>query len=170
MNNQGDRYIYGKLAKPIAGVPNHFCRCDGSIWYRAKRRPSTGKFLKRKTFKSNAGYATLGIGYGDNRKTRTLHILMLESWIGPKESKDYEAAHYDGNKKNNAIDNLRWAKKGTFSDAVNAPSNSFFELTNRADAWFHQKDREGKVQKLDKPVKLEKEPVSPTTVLRSVYG
>ena len=122
MNNQGDRYIYGKLAKPIAGVPNNFCRSDGSIWYRARKGPSRGKFLKRKTFKSNAGYATLGIGYGDNRKTRTVHILMLESWVGPKESAEFECAHFDGDKTNNAIDNLRWARKGSFSDVVNALS------------------------------------------------
>jgi len=142
VKNQSHRMINGKMAKPVPDVLNTWARIDGTIWYKCMRGKSKGKYLKRKTFKSNCGYQTITIGNMENRKTKNLHIVLLEAWFGKRPAKNYQGAHWDGNKSNNALDNLRWAKNGSFDDVKNAPNNSFFECSNQTDSWFHAKTKE----------------------------
>ena len=162
-HNEDGVYIRGQLAKPLIEFPEYLARADGTIWYRSKKGKNKGRMIKRKSFKSNAGYQTLSIGSKKQgtRRTRTLHLLVLEAWRGKKPSAEYECAHYDGNKNNNAISNLRWAKRGSFSDVFKAEPNSFFELTNGVDTWFAQKKLESEnpnsdvlFYELTRPVKL----------------
>jgi len=37
-----------------------------------------------------------------------IHVLMAETFIGPRPNKDYRADHKDENKTNNSPDNLQW--------------------------------------------------------------
>ncbi len=40
-----------------------------------------------------------------------IHRLMCLTFIGPSPSPKHEAAHFDDNKKNNTLSNLRWATR-----------------------------------------------------------
>lgn len=51
----------------------------------------------------------MGVSMGKKRKRIPIHELVLNAFIGPKPTKNHEAAHWDGNGSNNNITNLRWA-------------------------------------------------------------
>ncbi|QHJ80611.1 MAG: hypothetical protein [Bacteriophage sp.] len=53
---------------------------------------------------------TLGKGDGTYYQAR-LHVLILETFIGPKPSVFHEGCHNDGNPDNNQESNLRWGTK-----------------------------------------------------------
>src|ERR1051326_2260811 len=50
---------------------------------------------------------TLGDGAGHIR-TELVHILVLESFVGPRPSPDHQCAHDNGNPKDNRLSNLTW--------------------------------------------------------------
>lgn len=50
------------------------------------------------------GYLTISTIYG----TRAVHRCVLEAFVGPRPD-GCQCAHWDGNKTNNALTNLRWA-------------------------------------------------------------
>lgn len=39
------------------------------------------------------------------------HTLVLAAFVGPRPSEDHECAHFDGDKQNNRLTNLRWATR-----------------------------------------------------------
>ena len=41
-------------------------------------------------------------------KKRLVHVLVLEAFVGPCPSRNHEARHMDGNKRNNHASNLLW--------------------------------------------------------------
>lgn len=52
------------------------------------------------------------------KKTRQVHQLVLEAFVGPKPP-GMEGCHYDGNPQNNRIENLRWdTRAGNLADAI----------------------------------------------------
>lgn len=64
----------------------------------------------RKQFPTNSGYMIVGLSNGQNSRSRLVHVLVLEAFVGPRPS-DMEACHFDGDKTNNVLSNLRWDKK-----------------------------------------------------------
>lgn len=48
--------------------------------------------------------------FGINNKPTAIHVLMLESFVGPRP-KGMEGCHWDDDKMNNTLDNLRWGTK-----------------------------------------------------------
>ena len=64
----------------------------------------------KKNIKRSDGY--IGVGFYSNPfKSRVylVHRLVLLSFIGSPPTKKHQAAHWDGNKENNILTNLRWA-------------------------------------------------------------
>jgi hypothetical protein len=59
--------------------------------------------------------ATTSRGYvvfrGPNHKTTYLSTFLLECFFGDRPTDDHEGAHWDGDKQNNRLDNLRWATR-----------------------------------------------------------
>lgn len=53
------------------------------------------------------GYAVVGLSRDSNVTTKLVHMLVLETFVGPKPP-DKEARHLDGVKSNNALSNLAW--------------------------------------------------------------
>lgn len=52
------------------------------------------------------------------KKTRQVHQLVLEAFVGPKPP-GMDGCHYDGNPQNNHIENLRWdTRAGNLADAI----------------------------------------------------
>lgn len=62
---------------------------------------------------------------GTIMRMRTIHQLVLETFVGPRGSK-MEGRHLDGNKQNNKLDNLKW---GTRSE--NQRDRAIHGTTNR---------------------------------------
>ncbi len=59
-------------------------------------------------------------------KTRTfrVHTLVLLAFVGPREG-SMQAAHFDGDRSNNRLENLRWAlPHGNMSDQAHATQES----------------------------------------------
>lgn len=54
---------------------------------------------------NDRGYLTVGLSDGEVQRTRYVHQLALEAFIGPRPD-DMETRHYDGNPLNNYLDNL----------------------------------------------------------------
>lgn len=66
--------------------------------------------------KNKAGYTRVDIRYtnakGEHiRKTKFLHILVAETFLGKQPGTDYQCHHIDKNKDNSQVDNLEWLNK-----------------------------------------------------------
>lgn len=56
-----------------------------------------------------AGYPTVNLRDGPNRKLRSVHTVVAETHIGPRPSGGrYHCAHLDGDRGNSAAANLAW--------------------------------------------------------------
>ena len=54
-------------------------------------------------------YLRVTLSDNDNRQvTRKVHILVLETFTGPRPSPEHETRHLDGNHTNNHLHNLKW--------------------------------------------------------------
>lgn len=58
----------------------------------------------------SSGYMRVSLQNGKDRRQFLVHRLVLESFLSACPS-GHEAAHMDGNRKNNTIANLRWVTK-----------------------------------------------------------
>ncbi len=95
-----DKHVY------IPGCMGYCCGSDGSIWSHWSRngRGMVDKWHRLKPTVGSNGYFQVDLaGLG----MRTVHSLILESFKGPCPI-GMEACHWDGNRLNNRIDNLRW--------------------------------------------------------------
>lgn len=92
------------MFKTIPMFPNY--EVDEYSNVRGKRR---GVVLKPKM---HDGYASVGLCSNGKYSWRNVHRLCVMAWLGvPENHKTMDAAHYDGNKSNNHISNLRWATR-----------------------------------------------------------
>ena len=77
--------------------------------------PVAGRTLKPATAKS--GYHCFSLWKSGKGRTHYLHVLMMESFVGPRPNGFY-ACHTDGNPSNNTLTNLRWdTPAGNSADA-----------------------------------------------------
>jgi hypothetical protein len=96
----------------IPGFPAYRVGSDGSIWSRWQLRSKPSRLSNvwrlKKSRPTTDGYLIVSISRGGgDKKTITLHRLILLSFVGPRP-KGMEARHLDGNKLNNRISNLQW--------------------------------------------------------------
>ena len=54
------------------------------------------------------GYIRVRMWQCGRQYWRSVHSLVLIAFVGPKPSEHHQAAHYDGDIKNNRLPNLRW--------------------------------------------------------------
>lgn len=88
--------------KKIKQYENYSINENGDI-----RNDTTGKIKKPFENKSN-GYLTVDL-WKDNKATKfTIHRLLAETFI-PNPMNKPTVDHKDGNRKNNSLENLRWA-------------------------------------------------------------
>jgi hypothetical protein len=107
--------------RPIEGFPGYRVGSDGSVWTEWEQTAKslftcTGRWRPLKS-SSSRGYPTVYLSKkGQRVKTRKVHHLVLESFIGPRPS-GCEACHQDGNRFNNHAENLRWdSRKANHAD------------------------------------------------------
>lgn len=89
--------------KEIPGYSGYFADKSGNI-YSKKRR----KIHRLATFVEANGYLSVRLQLNKRGRTRTVHRLVLETFVGPKP-KGACACHFDGVKSHNRLVNLRWA-------------------------------------------------------------
>ena len=75
------------------------------------RNDKTMKLLKMKPNKK--GYIRVGIYLRgeDTVKRVSVHVMVAETFIGPKPDDNFEIDHVDGNKSNNNVSNLEWVTR-----------------------------------------------------------
>lgn len=54
------------------------------------------------------GYHQVSLCVGGKKLSRLVHRLVAYAFIGPQPSPEYDVLHWDGDKTNNALANLRW--------------------------------------------------------------
>lgn len=63
-------------------------------------------------------YPAVHLSMEGKTKMRTVHVMLLEAFVGPRPSPAHEGCHGDGICTNNTLDNLRWdTKKANKSDS-----------------------------------------------------
>jgi hypothetical protein len=87
---------------------------DGRIWTCRSSGPGNrDRFTKPwralKPGMTSMGYVTVGIGLGGgkNQRSRYVHELVLEAFMGPRPL-GMECCHNNGDKTDNRLENLRW--------------------------------------------------------------
>ena len=93
--------------KDIPGFPGYRVGDDGSVWSRNGRGVWRGKWKQLRRSYNWGGYAMAGISRNGKSRTRPVHLLVLECFVGPRPNGLW-ACHNDGNQKNNRLSNLRW--------------------------------------------------------------
>lgn len=91
--------------KQINGFPKYYISDNGEIYGPGKNKK--GALIK--PFLNKRGYQRVVLFNGSKKQIFTLSRLVLEAFVGPAPSDKHHAAHSDGNIKNNALSNLRWA-------------------------------------------------------------
>lgn len=56
----------------------------------------------------NHGYLVVSLHRDTHQSAKTIHTLVCHAFHGPKPSRKHQAAHFDGNKRNNFSTNLAW--------------------------------------------------------------
>ena len=80
----------------------------------AIRRKSDGRGCKKSYFLSSYlkdGHPQVSLYANGKRKIVKVHTLMLNAFVGPRPN-GKQCAHFDGNLKNNKLNNLSWANNG----------------------------------------------------------
>lgn len=99
-----------KVIKPIPGHPGYFVRNYGEVyskWASSGRGAHIGSVLHRLKLVSANGRVSVNLA----RKSRRVHTLVLEAFVGPRPN-GMEACHFpDRSTANNRLDNLRWDTK-----------------------------------------------------------
>lgn len=86
--------------KESVTYPGYWLGEDGSVV------GPRGWLLKPKT--TFDGYPVISVYPNGRLKTVRVHVLVCETFHGPKPSPSHQVAHNDGNPANGAASNLRW--------------------------------------------------------------
>jgi hypothetical protein len=54
------------------------------------------------------GYHQVSLCVGGKKLSRLVHRLVAYAFLGPQPAPEYDVLHWDGNKKNNRLANIRW--------------------------------------------------------------
>lgn len=65
-----------------------------------------GRILK--TQKGRAAYPMINLTRNNIRKSVSIHILVAESFLGPRPTWNHQVNHIDANKRNPRLSNLEW--------------------------------------------------------------
>jgi len=100
--------------REVVGHPGYFVGDDGSVWT-SKVKGGNGRAAGRlgnlkpmATHLGRRGYVQVSLDVNGRNRSRLVHQLVLEAFVGPKPN-GMEGCHYpDHDKRNNRLDNLRW--------------------------------------------------------------
>lgn len=98
--------------RPIPGYEGLYSvTADGRVFAHAKRK-GRGMHAERwlRAGINSGGYFTVVLIHRGVNKTRTVHSLVAEAWIGPRPER-HDVNHIDGVKTNNRVDNLEYCTR-----------------------------------------------------------
>ena len=127
--------------KTIPEFPDYKITKDGRVWSNPGKGGGTniGKYLK--FGKNIGGYLQIGLYKNGKCYRRTIHRLVLETYVGPCPE-GMEACHNNGIKTDNRLENLRWdIRKANHQDAIKHGTHSGFLSSAK---------QEGEVNKMSK--------------------
>lgn len=116
------------IYKDIPEFPGYRAGDDGTIWSCLKRRRLAtpdgrlrgsrfdfgSEWRVLKPYTTGHGYQVVGLG----RRPRQVHRLVLLAFVGPCP-RGMECCHWDGNRANNKLANLRWdTRRANHSDKI----------------------------------------------------
>lgn len=110
---------------PIVGYENFYEISDqGRVKTVARLVPSkcgsirhVSERIRSANGRSN-GYPVVNLSIRNKVTTRTIHVMMLEAFIGPRPSPLHDACHENDQREDNRLENLRWdTKKANKEDA-----------------------------------------------------
>lgn len=111
----------GEIVKPIPGWSAYECSTEGRVFSRWRpgkgRRWEIGDSLRELAqSKIRGGYRAVHLQENCERIAAFVHHLVLVTFVGECPP-GQECAHFDGNRANNRLGNLRWdTRAGNFSD------------------------------------------------------
>ena len=121
------------MIKPVYGYEGRYEIDEvGNIWSVRREKQVNGRTYawagkKLSPFIDTNGYKYVNLGNGSTVKKLAIHKLVLLSFIGEPTEKII-ACHFDGNKLNNSIENLRWGTvRDNYLDSVRHKTNSIGE-------------------------------------------
>lgn len=65
----------------------------------------------KKQYIAKRGYLSTTLTSNGKTRTKTVHTIVAEAFLGPKPGPGYEVDHIDGDRFNNRADNLEWVTK-----------------------------------------------------------
>jgi hypothetical protein len=89
-------------------------RVPGSVQW----RPS--KVLSCYIDKTSTGYRCANLSMFGSAKKCSVHILVLEAFVGPRPSPDHEACHNNGIRSDARLSNLRWDTRAANKEDMRA--------------------------------------------------
>lgn len=92
--------------RDVAGFSGYQVSACGEV--RSNKLCGPGDWKPIKLLESSRGYYIVQLTKDGKRRTKRVHRLVLEAFGNPVEGKN-QVAHWDGDKKNNRLENLRWA-------------------------------------------------------------
>lgn len=122
--------------KDIRRFPGYRAGWDGSIWshYTSGQKDRIAKAWKRLkgTPEKRSGYRKVTLKNGDGYMQVFVHILVLESFVGPCPD-GLQCRHLDGKPRNNRLDNLAWGTvRENAEDRMRHGTHLFGEKHGRA--------------------------------------
>ena len=95
--------------KPIPNYPDYEISEDGRV-FRVTSRTRGRVGDEAKVGIMNSGYAFVNLSrLGSKPRKFSVQSLILEAFVGPRPSPSHQAAHINGNKLDNRLENLMWA-------------------------------------------------------------
>jgi hypothetical protein len=92
--------------KPVAGYEGRYeVSTEGAVWSLIRQRLMTPVLLRN-------GYLAVGLRLsGNRRRTHTVHTLVAQTFLPTRPTSRHEVCHFDGDKLNNSVANLRWGTR-----------------------------------------------------------
>ena len=91
--------------KNINDFPNYEVSNLGRVRNEASKR------ILKDAIDSSTGYFKVSLQKNGKGHTKSVHRLVAETFLGLPSNSDMQVNHIDGNKSNNAVDNLEWVTK-----------------------------------------------------------
>jgi DNA-binding CsgD family transcriptional regulator len=99
-----------EIFQPVAGYEGLYEVSNyGNIWSVPRGSTNNRRFGGYLLKQTNGLYPTVSLVKDGVVKNYGVHTLVCRAFHGPKPPDKHVAAHWDGDPKNNRIDNLRWA-------------------------------------------------------------
>jgi len=100
--------------KPYPKFPAYLVGKDGTIWRTEFRNRNGTKKLdipRQSKPRIRSTYPAVGLWKNGKQTSESVHIMVLETFVGPRPAPNFQAAHLDGNPLNPRLENLQWTTK-----------------------------------------------------------